>query len=61
MYKRFVKRALDIVLSVLAVIALSPLMAGIAAWIKRDSPGPVFFRKNMNASPLTFRPGNSGL
>jgi len=39
----FVKRAMDIVLSLLALIILSPLMAAIAIIIKITSPGPVFY------------------
>lgn len=41
----FIKRAEDIVLSSLAVLALSPLMLLIAAAIKLDSKGPVLFRQ----------------
>jgi exopolysaccharide biosynthesis polyprenyl glycosylphosphotransferase len=39
------KRAVDIVVSAAALLALSPLLAYIAFRIKRDSPGPVFFRQ----------------
>ncbi|WP_043531842.1 sugar transferase [Litchfieldella xinjiangensis] len=39
------KRALDIVLSAVALIAFSPLLAAIALWIRLDSPGPVIFRQ----------------
>ena len=45
MYQRYVKRALDIVLSILALVALSPLLVAVAIWIKLDSPGPVLFRQ----------------
>lgn len=41
----FIKRAEDIVLSSLALLALSPLMLLVALAIKLDSPGPVFFRQ----------------
>ncbi|MBI6855697.1 undecaprenyl-phosphate glucose phosphotransferase [Pseudomonas lijiangensis] len=41
----FFKRAEDIVLSTLAVLALSPVMLLIALAIKLDSPGPVLFRQ----------------
>lgn len=44
MYKRF-KRLLDILLSALGLIVLSPVFLGIALWIKWDSPGPVFFKQ----------------
>ena len=45
MYQRFVKRGLDIVLSLVGIIVLSPLFLAVALWIKLDSPGPVFFRQ----------------
>jgi len=40
-----VKRLLDLVLAFLALGMLLPVMALIAAAIKLDSPGPVFFRQ----------------
>jgi len=40
-----VKRASDIVLSVVILLLLSPVMLGIAAAIKLTSPGPVIFRQ----------------
>ncbi|MEM1370779.1 MAG: exopolysaccharide biosynthesis polyprenyl glycosylphosphotransferase [Pseudomonadota bacterium] len=39
------KRALDVCLSLLALILLAPLFALIATAIKFDTPGPVFFRQ----------------
>ncbi|MCL4294649.1 MAG: sugar transferase [Anaerolineae bacterium] len=42
---RLIKRLFDLVVSTLLLIALSPLMAGIALLIKLDSPGPTFFRQ----------------
>ncbi len=41
----FWKRWLDFVLSGLLLLLLWPVMAGIALWIRLDSPGPVFFRQ----------------
>jgi lipopolysaccharide/colanic/teichoic acid biosynthesis glycosyltransferase len=38
------KRACDIVLSIIGLILLSPVFLIIAALIKLDSPGPVFYR-----------------
>jgi lipopolysaccharide/colanic/teichoic acid biosynthesis glycosyltransferase len=38
-----IKRILDIVLSIIGLILLSPLLALIAYLVKRDSPGPVFY------------------
>ncbi len=40
-----VKRIMDIFLSVLALIVFSPLLMMIAAAIRLDSKGPVFFRQ----------------
>ena len=38
------KRLLDISAAGLGLLALAPFFALIAIWIKRDSPGPVFYR-----------------
>jgi Undecaprenyl-phosphate glucose phosphotransferase len=40
-----VKRAMDIVLSLVALVVLSPLLALIALLVKLTSPGPVFYRQ----------------
>ena len=45
MYKRFGKRALDILLSGLGLVVLSPLFLIISIAIKVEDPGPVFFRQ----------------
>ena len=37
------KRLFDILVSALSLLALSPAFALIAFWIKRESPGPVFY------------------
>lgn len=39
------KRTVDLVLSLAAAVALAPLFAMVAAAIRLDSPGPVFFRQ----------------
>jgi lipopolysaccharide/colanic/teichoic acid biosynthesis glycosyltransferase len=41
-----VKRAIDVVVSALALTALSPLLATIALLVVLDSRGPVFYRAN---------------
>ncbi|MBQ4227273.1 MAG: sugar transferase [Clostridia bacterium] len=43
MYKRYVKRALDLTLALVLGAALMPLLLAIALWIKLDSRGPVLF------------------
>ncbi|MBP2314929.1 exopolysaccharide biosynthesis polyprenyl glycosylphosphotransferase [Azospirillum soli] len=40
-----IRRALDVVLSAMLLIAVAPLMLAIAVAIKLDSPGPVLFRQ----------------
>ncbi len=53
--QRNVKRTIDVALSVLSLIILSPLMAVIAVLVKRDSPGPVFYsqrRIGMHCRPF---------
>ncbi|MGB9594372.1 MAG: sugar transferase, partial [Anaerolineae bacterium] len=44
-FQRFLKRATDIVVSVIGLALLAPVFLVIAAAIKLDSPGPVFFRQ----------------
>ena len=43
--RRFVKRAADLTLSSAMLIALSPFLLLVAAAIRLDSPGPVFFQQ----------------
>jgi undecaprenyl-phosphate galactose phosphotransferase len=43
-YNRFVKRVFDLVCTLVGVICLLPVLAGIAFWIYTDSPGPVIFK-----------------
>lgn len=42
---RIAKRALDVVLSAIGLVLVAPLFPVIAAAIKLDSPGPVFYRQ----------------
>jgi len=44
-YSIFIKRLLDIILSGLAIIGLSPLLIFLCLWIMLDSPGSVFFKQ----------------
>src|SRR5207302_1572612 len=59
--RQFVKRAMDIALSLSALILLAPLLALLALLIKLTSPGPVFYRQErcgLNGEPfqmLKFR------
>ena len=45
-YKRFIKRILDVIMSIIGLITLSPVFLIIALSIKLDSKGPVFFRQD---------------
>lgn len=50
-----IRRALDILLSGILLVAVAPLMLGIAAAIRLDSPGPVMFRqKRWGGGDKTF-------
>ena len=45
MYRKGIKRILDFFLSTVGLIVLSPIFLLIAVVIKRNDPGPVFFRQ----------------
>lgn len=45
MYERYVKRALDVLISAAGLVVLSPLLLLIAIAIKLSSKGPVIFRQ----------------
>ena len=52
----FLKLFFDKVLALLLLIPLSPIILGIAIWIKLDSEGPVFFRQErITTYGRTFR------
>ena len=44
LYQRFIKRLFDITASGLGLLFLAPLFLYVARLVKRDSPGPVFYR-----------------
>lgn len=53
---QLVKRLMDIALSFSALLILSPLFVAVAAAIKLESPGPIFFRQvRMGMGDRTFR------
>ena len=43
-YNRFLKRAFDLICTTAGLICISPVLAAIAFWIYKDSPGPVIFK-----------------
>lgn len=49
--KKFTFRILDIILSLIGIVLLSPLMIIIAIAIKIDSPGPIFFKSKRIKQP----------
>ena len=64
---RQLKRALDLIGAVVGLVLAAPLFLWIAFRIKRDSPGPVFFKQErlgLNGKPFTlfkFRTMRSGV
>lgn len=44
-YKHFLKRVIDFILSLIGLIILSPVFIILCIWIKLDSKGPIFFRQ----------------
>ena len=52
----FLKLFFDKVLALILLIPLSPIILGIAIWIKLDSEGPVFYRQErITTYGRTFR------
>lgn len=49
-----IKRIIDFILSLIAIIILSPVFLVLALWIKMDSPGPVFFKQKRIGKNRTF-------
>lgn len=45
MYRRYIKRILDIIISIVGLMVLSPFFLILAILIKLDDGGPVFFRQ----------------
>lgn len=55
-YDKYGKRAMDILLSGMGLIVLSPLLLGISIAIKIDDPGPVLFtQKRMGQNKKYFK------
>ena len=45
MYKHFLKRVIDFILSLIGLIVLSPVFIILCIWIKLDSKGPILFKQ----------------
>lgn len=55
-YEKYIKRAMDVVLSFSGLVILSPIYAGIALAIVIDDPGPVLFtQKRMGQNKKYFK------
>ena len=54
MYKRFFKRFLDLVRSLIGIVRLSPLFLFLIIAVELDYPGPVFFRQKRVGIHKTF-------
>lgn len=54
MYRRFFKRLIDLLLSLLGTVLLSPVLAALAVWVKCSSPGPVLFRQKRVGRDKTY-------
>ena len=57
---RIAKRGLDLLVSVIGVLLVAPLFPVLALLIRRDSPGPIFYRQR-RASTLRPSLGTPGL
>lgn len=61
-YEQYIKRVIDITLSFIGLIVLSPVFAVIAIAIKMEDPGPIFFtQKRLGQNKQYFKLHNSGL
>ena len=54
MYRSFLKRLIDFLLSLLGTILLSPVLAALAVWVKCSSPGPVLFKQKRVGRGKTY-------
>ena len=55
MYKKYFKRPIDFILSLIALLVLMPLFLLLFIWMKVDSPGPIFFKqKRVGLHKKTF-------
>jgi exopolysaccharide biosynthesis polyprenyl glycosylphosphotransferase len=56
-WQRYLKRVIDLTVSILALTLLSPLLLWIAIRVRLSSPGPIFFaqeRVGLNGRPFTI-------
>lgn len=44
-YQTKIKRSLDLIFGGILIVCLSPIMLGLAIWVKLDSKGPILFKQ----------------
>ncbi|WP_294577566.1 sugar transferase, partial [uncultured Thomasclavelia sp.] len=54
MYKVYVKRIIDFILSLCGLIILSPVFLILCIWIKLDSKGPILFKQKRVGKHKTY-------
>lgn len=54
MYRKYIKRVIDFVLSFVGAVLLSPVLLILAVWIKCTSPGPVLFKQKRIGKDKTY-------
>lgn len=54
MYRKYIKRVIDFVLSFVGAVLLSPVLLILAVWIKCTSPGPVLFKQKRVGKGKTY-------
>ena len=55
MVSRMTMRLIDIVAGLVGLVILSPVLLGLALWVKLSSPGPIFYRaKRVGRGGQTF-------
>ena len=45
MYRKYVKRGLDIIIALISLVFFIPVLLALAVWIKIDSTGPIIFKQ----------------
>lgn len=54
MYQNYIKRGIDFLLSLIALVLLSPLFLILCIWIKLDSKGPILFKQKRVGKDKTY-------
>ena len=54
MYRNYIKRGTDFLLSLIALVLLSPLFLILCVWIKLDSKGPILFKQKRVGKDKTY-------